>query len=714
MPAPALRVTFPLLLSCITVNAFAQPIDRHALVTRHNIHITQPDKLNSLSVGNGEFAYTVDISGLQSFPEYYETGVPLGTQSQWGWHSMPNDQHYQLKDVYQYDTSRSGRVTPFPVEFSGGRKGEATKWLRGNPHRLHLGLIGLVLLTSNGQEASIDDLQQVDQQLDLWTGKIVSKYTIEGVPVTVELYSHQEKDQIAARITSPLIRQGRLKVFFKFPYGSDKNVGSGADWGSPDKHETVLLPLGKNYIQLERHLDSTTYYTVVQWTNEAQFLKKDKHHFELVPSERNDVFEVNVLFSKTRVSTALPGFKETQANNVQQWKKFWTTGGAIDFSGSTDARAAELERRVILSQYVTKVNCAGSMPPQETGLVYNSWYGRPHLEMHWWHGVHFALWGRTDLLEKSLPWYNTIISKAKELAESQGYKGIRWPKMTDPSGGQGPSKVSPYLIWQQPHIIYLAELIYRQKPNKATLDKYKDLIFPAAEFMASFPEYSREDGYYHLNAPLKTAQELWAFNETNDPIFELSYWRLGLSIAQNWRKRLGLKPDQQWQDIIDHLAPLPRIADLYYPIAGHPDAYMNAAYRRLQPIVLATLGFLPLSDKVDTAIMKNTLKKVLDTWNWETTWGVDYPMIAMNAARLGMPETAVDILMKDLQKNTYLANGYNYQDDRLRIYLPGNGGLLTAVAMMAAGWDGCPDIPAPGFPKNGKWKVKWEGLHVMP
>lgn len=39
--------------------------------------------------------------------------------------------------------------------------------------------------------------------------------------------------------------------------------------------------------------------------------------------------------------------------------------------------------------------------------------------------------------------------------------------------------------------------------------------------------------------------------------------------------------------------------------------------------------------------------------------------------------------------NTYLPNGHNYQDPRLRIYLPGNGGLLTAIALMCAGWDGC-------------------------
>jgi hypothetical protein len=47
-------------------------------------------------------------------------------------------------------------------------------------------------------------------------------------------------------------------------------------------------------------------------------------------------------------------------------------------------------------------------------------------------------------------------------------------------------------------------------------------------------------------------------------------------------------------------------------------------------------------------------------------------------------------------------------------YFPSNGGLLTTVAMMAAGWDGCPDKPTPGFPDDGSWSVKWEGLKPLP
>ena len=86
-------------------------------------------------------------------------------------------------------------------------------------------------------------------------------------------------------------------------------------------------------------------------------------------------------------------------------------------------------------------------------------------------------------------------------------------------------------------------------------------------------------------------------------------------------------------------------------------------------------------------------------------------MTAMCATRLGDPEAAVNALLLPQRTNTYLVSGHNYQDDRLRVYLPGNGGLLTTVALMCAGWDGN-QRKNPGFPKE--WDVRWEGLLPMP
>ena len=133
-----------------------------------------------------------------------------------------------------------------------------------------------------------------------------------------------------------------------------------------------------------------------------------------------------------------------------------------------------------------RVQEASIVPPQETGLTYNSWFGKPHLEMHWWHATHYALWGRIELLEKSLDWYKRNAYIARSIAQRQGFEGVRWQKMTDKDGQETPSSVGAFLIWQQPHFIYFSELAYREHANATTLAKYKDLVFATADFMASY------------------------------------------------------------------------------------------------------------------------------------------------------------------------------------------------------------------------------------
>ena len=131
---------------------------------------------------------------------------------------------------------------------------------------------------------------------------------------------------------------------------------------------------------------------------------------------------------------------------------------------------------------------------------------------------------------------------------------------------------------------------------------------------------------------------------------------------------------------------------------------------RDHPMVLGMVGMLPGWERIDREVMRNTLLLIMEQWDWDHTWGWDYPMVAMCATRLLEPEIALDALLKKVQKNRYLVNGHNYQDERLRIYLPGNGGFLKAIALMCAGWEGC-TTPNPGFPKNGKWNVRWENLN---
>ena len=125
--------------------------------------------------------------------------------------------------------------------------------------------------------------------------------------------------------------------------------------------------------------------------------------------------------------------------------------------------------------------------------------------------------------------------------------------------------------------------------------------------------------------------------------------------------------------------------------------------------MVGALSFVP-GPGVDAETMRHTLDWVWKNWNWPDTWGWDYPMLAMCAARLGEPERAVDALLLDTPKNHWSLNGQVYQRPGLTIYLPANGGLLYATAMMAAGWDSSPKWNAPGFPGHGQWTVRWENL----
>ena len=103
------------------------PIDREALVHRNNPQITAIDSLASLSVGNGEFAFTVDATGLQTFPNTYKMGVPLGTQSQWGWHSFDNPKNLKPEEALkEYDFGRGHKeLYATPLKEDGRAKDAA-------------------------------------------------------------------------------------------------------------------------------------------------------------------------------------------------------------------------------------------------------------------------------------------------------------------------------------------------------------------------------------------------------------------------------------------------------------------------------------------------------------------------------------------------------------------------------------------------------------
>lgn len=700
-------------LMLLVVGVFAQQrIDRRALVERNCPHVAEMDTLSPFSVGNGDFAFTVDATGLQSFPEYYKNGICLGTQSTWGWHSFVNEKGLRHEETLrEYDFGHRINNELYSCQFKeAGRKHDASEYFRINPHRLHLGALGFDF----GKDgASPSEIENIDQRLDLWNGCIDSQFDWKENHFAVYTVCHPEKDMVSAKIRCD--RKAAYAISLRLPYPTGVHVDDACNWNADDKHVSRIVKQGSGYAVIMHEIDSTCYYIALRWSGKAKIKQAKAHKYSIVPEGKE--IEVSAEFVPDMGIVSCTSFSETFQCSSDSWHRFWEEGGAVDFSLCKDGRARELERRVVLSQYLLAIQCAGATPPQETGLTMNSWFGKFHLEMIIWHQAWLALWGHTDKLVRTLEWYFEALDEARHIAQRQGFDGVRWMKMTDPMAIEAPSNVGSFLIWQQPHIIYLAELARRSMSDADERDAFVRRFYPlieeTAKFMRSFATYDEAANRYILKGIIP-AQESLKADATYNPPFELSQWHYTMGVAQQWREYVGKERNADWDEMIAQLSPLAYNADsLYLAAESATDTYTNEKMISDHPALLGALGFFPESRLVDAAVMNSTLDWIVDNWKWSTSWGWDFPMTAMTATRLRQPGKAVDALMLNMQKNTYLNNGHNYQDKRLRLYLPGNGGLLSAVALMCAGWDG--EIEdCPGFPNDEMWNVRWEGLKKMP
>src|SRR5258705_5756358 len=166
-----------------------------------------------------------------------------------------------------------------------------------------------------------------------------------------------------------------------------------ANWNQPNRHRTEILKRSESVTHLVRTLDEEKYFVSLM-SPDGRCERTREHTFVLSPRHESGRLQFVLCFTSRSPVQDSPTADETFESSAEYWKHFWSTGGVVELAESRDSRAHELERRMVLSQYLTAIQCGGSLPPQETGLTVNSWYGKFHLEMHWWHATHFALWNR--------------------------------------------------------------------------------------------------------------------------------------------------------------------------------------------------------------------------------------------------------------------------------------------------------------------------------
>lgn len=705
------------------------PLDRESIVARH--HIVNAPLEQTLPIGNGNFCFNADGTGLQTFGG--------DTLAHWAWYSEPLPKGFEWKDVSLTGTYWKGKLTgadPWPAD-----KAPLYNWLRQTPFKMNLARVRF--LRPDGAEILPNEIVLLNRKLNIQTGLHSTAFVLDNEQVVVDSCVTDDvklDSTVAIKIDSTLLSAGKLIVQIDFPYPSLRPGPWDGDFSenAPTTPFAVSRPARTDAALLVKRFLRNE-YNEGKWGEYSYSTRIDAKGAQVEQVGTSSSIRVLPKESTIELSVAFDGgdysryptddslvdadpifFDEARAISQARWDAFWRSGAAIDLSGSADPRWMELERRVVLSQFQLRSNAAGNWPCGESGLItICPWSGRFHMEMVWWHLIHWWAWDRAELADDAVAVYSKVKEGAKALAEQLGYDGLKWQKEIAPDGRSAPWTGNLVLLWKQPHPIYFAEMDYRRAPTKETLDKWAEIVEGAAAHMA---DYATKDanGVYHLAPAMPPSEQ----GVTKDDVFDLSYWRWGFDVANKWRERIGKEREPLWDEIRQKLQPLP-IEDGYYAHSPEKEWRNSFSGRNYEhPDLIGIYGMTPPNGSVDLDICEKTLERVLKEWRWDGCWGWDFPWMTMCAVRLGRPDLAIEAILYDTKRNYYDVAGVNLGGPSARgglgPYLPGNGGLLMAIAGMCAGYDENAsdsnlndDMPrsgdsGPGFPEG--WSVKWEGF----
>ncbi|KAL1844465.1 hypothetical protein VTK73DRAFT_2465 [Phialemonium thermophilum] len=689
-----------------------------------------------------------------------QTLLPFNSLSSWAWHndSLPADGE-NIDDYHGVPKLTHGRNVSY--DDTDPNLPEATQWLIGNPNRINLGRIGLQYKNLTSLPASL--VTDAVQTLDVWNGTITSTFRLDGTLVTVVTQGDFDSDTVAFQIDSDLIRSGDLRVFLDFPYPPIHTTAYKYEvfvgvYDFPLNHTTRLQRVCKERdtaAHIFHELQSTKYHVNLRWpASDPLRLFKDEpdgsaavtaHRFTLCPRESKSAsssISFTAHFSPDRRLPDLPA--SIRRRNVAAWNEYWTEGGFVDITASTNPKADELQRRIVLSQYHMRVNSAATgQSPQESGLMNNGWYGKFHMEMLVWHHGQWSVWGRQQYFDSIFPQlYETFLPSSMARARAMGWDGARWPKMTEVNTGRNsPGSINALLMWQQvrlfdPHPMYLANLAYQADPTRETLQRWDRVITATANYMASYAWKNDTSGHYDLGPPAYGVTENTPPDQSLNLAYEVAYWRWGLDAACDWKRKLGQPVPDAWTTVAQNMAPPPVVDGLYADYEGLNGSWWYDAKLSKDPRSLVMLrGILPDTVAVDPEVARRTADKVHEVWTDEKIFGWGRPVLAINSARIGNPQRAIDHLTAydyyqfDDAGFANRGSGKSFPRQLVTPYnsdtankssvegtpppfIAGNGAFLYSVAYLAAGWKGSTEH-APGFPKDGSWVVKHEGLRQV-
>lgn len=584
-------------------------------IIKYNLKFNHIDSKNPVTIGNGDFAITLDQTGTQSLYEIYKD-IPLSTMSNKNWFykdkkdikpSYVDGKAYMLFNLDNDPNYQINRQYPFKYSFMQ------------------------ILLYDNDKLIDINNIKDVKQELDLYKGIVTSSFNYkEKINKTIS-FIYQDHDEFNFKLQSD-----NLNLALKFNYPSYTKNGYRLD----------ILP------------------NVLVKEDRITLLYDDKNslRFKLKSSSNYQIVENTLIFDDNNVSFSL-ALDEIKEGKLLD--EFWKCDNGIIIDNE------ELVKKMVLSKYLLHVNSTGIYPPQESGLTYNCWNSKFHLEMHLIHSLWNIYNNHVGDLVKSFDYYLSIMPSSLKRASLNGYKGLRFPKMTGPDGEDSPSNIGPLLIWQAPHILFMLQEIYYLYNKENIIKKYEPLIGGTIDFMISF--LTLKDSKYQMLDPLLEACESIPLDRCQNPSFELEYWRYTLERQPKIDTVLYGHQRYDYMDITSKIITPKEDDGIYLKTYGVIDKY--DLYKD-HP----TEGFLMSFFKskiVDKEKMVKTIDYILKNMDLSSYWGWDFPFLGLSLLNCGEIEKSIEVTQLNTINNQYLYNGYNTSPrDDLKAYLPGNGAFL--------------------------------------
>lgn len=587
-------------------------------IRKYNLHFNNIDIKNPITLGNGDFAITLDQTGTQSlYNDFKDIPLTCISNKNWFYKDLSN-----IKIKPSYIDGKSYMLYNHDDN-------ENYNLLRRYPHKYSF--MHMVLLDESNNIINKDLISNQSSSLDLYLGIFNSSFKYNNKHVKTKTLIYQDTDELSFSLESSNLR---LALIFNFPSYEKKGYKEG----------NLNIKIINDKVSL---------------------IYDDKNSLSFnISSNSKYILNNNMLiFNETTLNLNLS--LDEIKNKGKLLDSFWAEDNGIIID---DER---LSRRMVLSKYLLHVNSSGIYPPSEAGLTYNNWNSKFHLEMHLIHSLWNLYNNHLNDVLKSFDYYLSIYSISEKRANLNGYKGIRLPKMTSPDGLDSPSNIGPLLIWQVPHILFMLQEIYYIYNRTDILIKYEPLIKGTLDFMISLFKY--KDGKYQILDPIMECCEAIDIDKCANPMFEIEYFRYVLQRQKSIDIVMYDKYQYDYDKYINNLIE-PKIDDGIYLKTGmikdkyeiykdHPTEVFSYSYFK--------------SDRINNTVMKDTIDYVINNMDLSSYWGWDFPLMGLCYLNLGFIKESIDITLYDSFNNQYLYNGHNTSlRDDLKIYLPGNGAFL--------------------------------------